>query len=415
MVMTGKHFEGIVEMLNNFKSEVKTFSGLGLLNINKHSENFLKRILNVTYGYELENLNKGKSNYPGIDLGDTGEGIAFQITSTKKSDKIDDTLATCLKYKHYETFKQINVFILTDKQTSYTIKTITEPHFSFLPENNIKDFNDLFKDIEHLTPTTMKALHDYIKSELEPVLQSIKDDKTEEENFLLDTNASLQKSQMSKYFIWKSKVLLKGENISVPKLYTQLNTFLPKAALKVHYLPIFNEALRTSQSNKQILYSNPLQKTHAVNYFYGNAMLLEPSTIIIEKADYTNSEILSNLLSEMIMLLTCILFFSKQAQGNFEIEVSISMETNGDVYFHPTNSLVLEHILSNFILDSPFKFTETISNIHTSTLADLLQQIMHGFISKEPTVLYNEPFINIKRDTTEFVINNIKVALGTTD
>src|SRR4051794_28316204 len=100
MITTGKYFEGIVEMLNNFKSEVQTFSALGLSNINKHSENFLERILNVVYNYELENLNKGKSNYPGLDLGDTSEGIAYQITATKKSEKIDDTLTTCLNYKH---------------------------------------------------------------------------------------------------------------------------------------------------------------------------------------------------------------------------------------------------------------------------------------------------------------------------
>lgn len=76
MIESGKLFEGIVEMLNNFRSEVQTFSALGLLNITKHSENFMKRVLNLTYGYELENLNKGKANYPGIDLGDTGESVS---------------------------------------------------------------------------------------------------------------------------------------------------------------------------------------------------------------------------------------------------------------------------------------------------------------------------------------------------
>lgn len=415
MVTTGKNFEGIVEMLNNFKSQVQTFSALGLSNINKHSENFLKRILNLIYDYELENLNKGKSNYPGLDLGDTGEGIAFQITATRKSEKIDDTLVTCLKYNHYNTFKEVNVFILTNKQSSYTIKTVTEPHFTFSPEKNIKDFNDLFKDIEHLAPTKMKALHDYIESELHPVLESIRDNKSEDEQYLLDIVAAMQESRMPKYSIWRAKVLLKTESVSVPKIYSQLNAFLSKPELKNQYLPIFNEALRKSQSHKQILYFQQLQRTHAQNYFYGNAMLLEPSSINVEKANYTNGEILSNLLSEMVMLLTCILFFSKQANGNFEIEVSITMESNGAVYFHPRDSLILDHIINNFRLESPFKMTETITNVHTSTLTDLLQQIMHGFICHEPNIFNNEPFINIKRDSTEFVIDKIKTALGVSD
>lgn len=412
---TGKHFEGIVEMLNNFRSEVQTFSVLGLPNINKHSENFLKRVLNLVYGYEVDNLNKGKSNYPGLDLGDTSESIAFQITATKKSEKIDDTLTTCLKFKHYETFKSINVFILTSKQSTYTIKTITEPFFSFLPEKNIKDFSDLFKDIEHLNPTIMKGLHDYIKSELQPVIAAIRDNKSAEEPRLLDIASGMQESRMPNHYVWRSKVYLKTENISVPNIYTQLKALLSRPALKNQYLPILNEALRKNQSNKQILYYHQIQRTHLQNYFYGNAMLLESSTITIEKADYTNDVILANLLSEMVMLLTCILFFSKQAKGNFEIEVSVQMETNGEVHFHPTNSLVLEHMVNSFTLESPFHMAETLTDVHTSTLIDLLQQIMHGFIAHEPNFLNDEPFINIKRDTTKFVINNIKNDLGIND
>ena len=415
MVTTGKYFEEIVGMLNNFKSEVQTFSALGLLNINKHSENFLKRILNLTYNYELENLNKGKSNFPGLDLGDTGDGVAFQITSTKKSDKIDDTLITCLKYRHYETFKQINVFILTNKQSTYTIKTVTEPHFTFSAEKNIIDFNDLFKEIEHLAPTKMKAMNEYITTELQPVIEAIRDDKFQDEKYLLDTAEGMKESGMPTYSLWKSKVTLKTENISVPEIYSKLKDFLPRPALKNQYLPILNEALRKSQSHKQILYLQSLQRMHIANYFYGNAMLLEPSSIAIEKTDYTNDTILSNLLSEMIMLLTCILFFSKHAKGNYEIEVSITINSNGVVYFCSKNSLVIEHVLNNFTLDSPFKMTETISNVHTSTLADLLQQILHGFICHEPNFLNNEPFLNIKRDSTEFVINNMKKELGIND
>ena len=220
---------------------------------------------------------------------------------------------------------------------------------------------------------------------------------------------------MPKYYVWRSKVFLKTEKISVPNIHSQLNALLSRPALKIHYLPILNEALRKSQSNKQILYYHQIQRTHMGNYCYGNAMLLEPSTITIEKADYTNEAILANLLSEMVMLLTCILFFSKQAKGNFEIEVAISMETNGIVHFHPIRSLVLERMVNSFTLDSPFNMTETLTNVHTSTLADLLQQIMHGFIAHQPSFLNNEPLINIKHDTTEFAINNIKNELGIND
>lgn len=408
MITTGKNFEDIVTLINNFKSEVQIFSALGLTNINKHSENFLKRILNLTYNLELENLNKGKSNFPGLDLGDTSDGIAFQITASKKSEKIDDTLTVCLKFKHYESFQTIKVFILTSKQNSYSIKTTTEPHFSFLPENNIIDFNDLLKDIEHLDAQRMKAMKDFLNSELQPVIDSIKNNAKEEKKLLLDVS----KSKLSNYSHWQTKVTIKTENISSPEIYTKLNSFLSSAALKNNYLPIFNNALRTINSHKEVMFLDQFQKTHAINYFYGNGMLLENSSITIEKANYTDGEILSNLLSEMVMLLTCIIFFNEQAKSNFEIEIEVFYKTNTKVYFFPKDSLIIENVMSSFILESPFELKTTITNIETTTLADLLQQIIYCFVSKEINHYYQEPFLTIKRDSTEFVINNIKRELG---
>lgn len=415
MISTGKYFEEIVAMLNIFRSDVQTFSALSLTNINKHSENFIKRLLNLTYNYELDNLNKGKSNFPGIDLGDSDEGIAYQISATKKSEKIDETLVKCLKFHHYNSFKNINVFVLTKKQGSYTIKTSTEPHFTFTPEQNIIDFDDLFKDIEHLDLSRIKAMNEYIKAELQNVISSIRDNKTDEKKQILDVQSALEKSKMTTFSLWQSKVVLNNEKLSVPEIHNKLNLFLFTPALKNSYLPLFNTALRKIPSNKEILYIHELQETHAKNHFYGNAMLIESSSITIEKANYADNEIMFNLLQEMMMLLTSILFFSKEAKGNFEISVSISLEANTKVFFLPRHSLVVENLLNTFILDSPFEFTETITDVHTSTLADLLQKVMHGFAIQELSILSTDPFINIKRDLTEFVINNIKGQLGIND
>lgn len=415
MITTGKYFEEIVEMLNNFRSEVQTFSALGLTNINKHSENFIKRLLNLTYNYELENLNKGKSNFPGLDLGDTGEGVAYQISATRKSEKIDETLEKCLKFHHYDSFKNINVFVLTKKQGSYKIKTETEPYFTFTPENNIIDFDDLFKDIEYLDFSRTKSMNEYVKAELENVINAIKNNKTEERKRILDLPTALEKSKMTTYSLWQSKVILSNEKISVPEVYNKLNLFLYSPALKNSYLPLFNVAFRKNSSNKEILYLHELQQTNVQNHFYGNAMLIETSSIKIVRANYSDHEIMFNLLQEMIMLLTSILFFSKEAKDNFEISVSISLESNTKVYFIPHDSLVIEHFLNSFVLDSPFELTEILTDVHTSTLADLLQKILYGFVCQELSVLSTDPFININRDSTEFVINNIKEQLSISD
>ncbi|MEZ2442727.1 hypothetical protein AB6805_13480 [Chitinophaga sp. RCC_12] len=139
------------------------------------------------------------------------------------------------------------------------------------------DFNDLFKDIEHLDPIRMKSMYEYLRKELQPVIESIKGNHSQDENYLIDVTIGMEQSLMPNYSLWRSKVILKTETISVPVLYSDLNTFLAKPAQKIQFLPIFNESFRISQSNKQILYLHKLQKTHIQNYFYGNAMLLEPS------------------------------------------------------------------------------------------------------------------------------------------
>jgi WD40 repeat protein len=60
--------------------------------INLYSENLALRLLNIVYGYNLENLNWSRCNYKAVDLADHHEGIAFQVTSEDSLRKIKKTL-----------------------------------------------------------------------------------------------------------------------------------------------------------------------------------------------------------------------------------------------------------------------------------------------------------------------------------
>ncbi|SHE95612.1 SMEK domain-containing protein [Chryseobacterium sp. OV279] len=411
MINTGKKLEEIISMLNNFRSEIGALSSLGLLNINKHAENFIKRILNLTFNLELDNLNDGKSNYPGLDLGDTYQNIAFQITATKTSEKIDETLKTCLKFKHYEVFSTIKVFILTSKQTSYTIKTNTEPHFLFSFAKNIIDFDDLFKTIEHLDPIKMNALFEYLKIELKQTVDALHGNDIELNECLLETVKTRDQLGLNNHCHWQANLKLISEKISVPEIHRRLNEFLPNAATKNMYLATFNEILRKSHSRTEIAYESNPEGTHDENYYYGNALQIRESSISIERVNYTDREIFLNLLPEMISLITSILFFAKYAKGNFEIEITIQFESNTTLYFNPVRSLVHEQVFNTFILDSPFNLALSISDVHVETLTDLLQKIMDAFIAKGTSIISSNPFFEVKRDTTGFVIGNIKSAL----
>ena len=58
----------------------------------REAENFYCELLNILKGYQLQNMNLVKPNYPAIDLGDAGEGIGIQVTSSATRKKVQDTL-----------------------------------------------------------------------------------------------------------------------------------------------------------------------------------------------------------------------------------------------------------------------------------------------------------------------------------
>jgi len=415
MIESGKQFEEIVELLTRFREEVRAKALLGLYNINKHSENFVKRILNFTYGYELENLNKNSPNYAGLDLGDTGEGVAYQLSSTKKSDKIDNTLQACLKYERYKTYPTIMVFILTSKQSSYSIKTITQPHFTFLPEKNIQDFDDLFKEIQNLNPIAIRSLHQYISSELGLVIDSIRGKEPDVSRFHLDTDAAMKTSRMPKYFAFQAKIQIQSEKISVPSIHSGLSAFLQNTSYRNQFFPVFNELYRKPSSPEGVVYLQNLQSTQYGNYFHGYALVLERSSITMEAADYANEQFLTSLDRELVPLLLCIFYFYKAAKSTSAFDLSIHMASNSDVYLTSYQSMVIAGSLSAYKLYSPYQVSETLRDVEISTLVDLIQNIVHGFMAEEGDRFTPSPFAEIDRKKTEWHINNLRREFGIDD
>ena len=179
-------------------------------------------------------------------------------------------------------------------------------------------------------------------------------------------------------------------------------------------LPVFDDFSRLPHTKDQIQFICPLHTTSAANHFFAYAMLMEPSSITIEKADYSNESLLLNMTYQMISLLTTILFFSTFSKHPFELEVRIKMNTNGFVYFNPTGSMVcMREVFYSHKLDTPFTITKILTDVQTSTLADLLQEQMHAFTSRTTgRGLIPDPYVKIQRDVAIYYINNIKEELG---
>lgn len=165
MITRGYYIGQIIDELTAVSQQVKSRGTLQLFDLNLYLEDFFKDILNIVYGYKLKNLNEERSNNPGLDLGDELAGVAFQITSTKTSEKINKTLQKAAKQA--SKFPQIYVLILQDKQGSYTgIDAELAKSFSFKAIKHVLDIGDLLKVVLSLPIDRLQQLFELVSKEV---------------------------------------------------------------------------------------------------------------------------------------------------------------------------------------------------------------------------------------------------------
>lgn len=161
MITRGTLLAKIIDDIASLKSQIETRNKLGLTELNLFCEDFFREVLNITYSLNLKNLNSERSNNPGIDLGDKRQGIAFQITSTKKSEKINNTLSSITQDQR-DIYPKIKVLIIGRKQGSYSI---TENVIDFSVKEDILDLDDLLKSIVILDSDKLQGLYNYFQLE----------------------------------------------------------------------------------------------------------------------------------------------------------------------------------------------------------------------------------------------------------
>ena len=103
----------------------------------------LKSVFNLPH---LINLNRKQKNYPGIDLGDDHDRVAFQVTSTTGLEKVKFTIGQFMSRSYYNTFDELYVLMLGRKQTSYSqnaVNALLTEGFSFNCAKHIIDLSDI--------------------------------------------------------------------------------------------------------------------------------------------------------------------------------------------------------------------------------------------------------------------------------
>ena len=82
----------IKTLIDILKVEIKDSGKLNLLDINVHVEDFFRDLLNLIYGWQLQNMNQRNLNAAGGDLWYDDDKIVIQVSSTTTKDKIQSSI-----------------------------------------------------------------------------------------------------------------------------------------------------------------------------------------------------------------------------------------------------------------------------------------------------------------------------------
>lgn len=155
----------IIEKLAQIQSMVYLSNQQQLYDIDHVLEDFCTGLLNIVFNLKLHNINAETKNSSAIDLGDTENRIAIQITSDRSGTKIKETVDKFISHGWYKTYTELKVVLLVPRQSRYTVIIDTKGLFDFSTESDILDFSQIIasikdKDVDHIV-----AVRNYIEKE----------------------------------------------------------------------------------------------------------------------------------------------------------------------------------------------------------------------------------------------------------
>lgn len=191
-------FNYIEEMLNIFVFRINARAKINLLDLNIYAETFFAELLNILYGWNLENINQTKQNMNGIDLIDYKNKIIIQVSSIGNKRKLEKTLSSksVCKFKNYK-FK----FLYIGQEAKYIRgKEYYNPYDIVFDSNqDIIDLKTILSCIFNLNLNQQKQICELISQKLKPFMEdddekNLKDVELEQILDTVDIN-SYEKSQ----------------------------------------------------------------------------------------------------------------------------------------------------------------------------------------------------------------------------
>jgi AIG2-like family len=155
----------IADGLGAIKSSCESRGLLHLFDNNKVAQYFFCRLLNAAYDLELVELDNLEENYPAIDLGDTKKRIAYQVTTTKTSDKVIKTLETYCRHGLDKQFDRVVVLVIGDRQKTYDA-VVVPAGIKFSIADDIIDIGCLVRHIGTLDTPRLQDIQRILDEEV---------------------------------------------------------------------------------------------------------------------------------------------------------------------------------------------------------------------------------------------------------
>lgn len=158
MIKRKVQLERIQAALSHLESAVAMGNKQGWTDLNVHSEEFIRGLLNLVYGWRLIGANGEVANFPCIDLIDTTRGIGVQVTSEKGAAKINSCLECC-ESRLSATVSKLYVFSLIKKQRTYKLSVVANVAFD---EGQIIGFADILRLLKSMDSEQFQKVYAFI-------------------------------------------------------------------------------------------------------------------------------------------------------------------------------------------------------------------------------------------------------------
>jgi len=159
------YFDLCTEKLAVLAYQVALRSGVNILDLNIHCEDFYARLLNLLFGYSLVNMNAAQQNAASIDLIDVDNKVILQVSSTATHAKIEGALmhARLAPYLGYR-FRFVSI---SKDAGDLKKRKYKNPHrLLFSPKDDVIDLKSITGMILHGTPSKNQMIYSFLREEL---------------------------------------------------------------------------------------------------------------------------------------------------------------------------------------------------------------------------------------------------------